>query len=298
MSTRTLLAVVLFVVFVACSAFAQYPAPPPGVNPQRDVRLTAPSTASQQPPDLALLAKLRVDDGAAAAWWQVRLTAAYVFVTGLLFLVALGQLVAIARQAKSMGEALKLTQAQVQLATDGLAVAKQSADAATKSAAATERMVYLSLRARIDRAGVELIGLQAGHRPRAKLVLENTGGKPAHVDAYCSVFRVTDQPWDPEPVYPPDTAWASTGNAAVGKSGDLVFWSPSLDHDLSAEEFDRIESGQVKVRVYGAVRYNDGFGKTRTTGFGLEYSPELTRSSPANEQSFCFPPSGNYNHAD
>jgi hypothetical protein len=137
MSTRTLLlAVLVFVVFATCPTFAQYPPPPPGVSSQRDVPTTVSSTASQQPPDLALLAKIRADDGVVAGWWQARLTAAYVLVTGLLFLVAVGQLFAIARQAKAMQESLELTRAQLQLTSEALAVAKQAAEAATKSASA------------------------------------------------------------------------------------------------------------------------------------------------------------------
>jgi hypothetical protein len=141
MSTRTLLAVVLFVILVSCAAFAQYPPEtPPGVNPQRDVPLTAPNSTSQQTPLRSFLSEQRAAEGVAAAWWQVRLTAVYVAVTGLLFVVAGLQLWVIRRQLGQMQEAQRLTQAQLQLITDRLAVAKEPAKAASSSASAANNM--------------------------------------------------------------------------------------------------------------------------------------------------------------
>lgn len=297
MSTRTLIAVVLFVVFVACSAVAQYPRPatPPGGVQQRDEPTTVSGNASQQPPDLALVGKLRADDGVAAAWWQVRLTAAYVLVTALLFLVAVGQLVAIARQAKAMQESLDLTRAQLKVTADGLAVAKQAAEAATKSASAAERTLYLTLRARIDVLRIAVAEFGAGQTPTAELVFVNSGGKPAHLIAQCVIIQITDQPWAVEPEYPQDAEWESSRNIAVRKGGEHGI-RVRFDSPISAEAWERIETGTLKVRVYGAVRYNDGFGKTRTTKFGREYSPETTRVD--GKQSFRLPPVGSYNNAD
>jgi hypothetical protein len=80
-----------------------------------------------------------VDDIAAAVRWQVRLTAACVLVAGMLFLLAVGQLVALARQAKVMKESLELTRAQLKLTADGLTVARQAAEAASRRVAEAER---------------------------------------------------------------------------------------------------------------------------------------------------------------
>ena len=59
--------------------------------------------------------------------------------TGLLVLVAVGQLVAVARQAKAMQECLELTCAQLKPTADAVAVARQTAKAATKRASEAEQ---------------------------------------------------------------------------------------------------------------------------------------------------------------
>jgi hypothetical protein len=54
-------------------------------------------------------------------------------------LVAVGQLVAVARQAKAMQECLELTCAQLKPTADAVAVARQTAKAATKRASEAEQ---------------------------------------------------------------------------------------------------------------------------------------------------------------
>jgi hypothetical protein len=156
------------------------------------------------------------------------------------------------------------------------AATEEAAKAASRSARAAERTMYLSLRARLCLDSVNARNFAPQSSISFQLGFKNTGGKTAIIQDYSLNQKVIS----PETPFTPNATmfkWFAVDCPLAAEA--IHSFEVALETPIEQNAFDQINASNSEVRfvIYGALRYNDGFGKLRTVGFGRYFDPDLTR---------------------
>lgn len=178
----------------------------------------------------------------------------------------------------------EFTETQTKHMLEGLDVAKKSADASTVAARAAadsakvqKATMYLSLRARVNLDKLIVHRFEAGKEPHLEIVWKNYGSKGAELLDYCIV--ATNDPLPTAPSYPAFEKWhpinvplekGDTYGIDLGSDGAVPFKPDAWD------QFTNPATG-IRFKLYGAIRYKDGFGVARMAGFAREYDPVVSK---------------------
>jgi hypothetical protein len=214
-------------------------------------------------------------------WWIVTFT-------GLLTLVAFLQWLTMVRQSRHMRA--------------GLIETRKAADAATVSAKAADATIgVMKQQGEILNRQTEILSRQAASmdltnahtvaierasvgiamaeidpfEPRKKLQLvlklANSGRLPATLIEVTHSLLI-DHPLEDFPVH---TDWIKVGGVIPPGDSARVRYGFIGDPMFSYGEWEALEKGKIEVYVYGAIRYTDGFGNARETGFGFRHDRSL-----------------------
>lgn len=131
-------------------------------------------------------------------------------------------------------------------------------------------------RAYVSISHIELQNFGAGLSPRLSLRLRNSGHLPATLIETTQTLQ-TDEPFDAIPVY---ANWVRVGGVIAPSGVFVANGGFSSDPTFSADEWQRVLGGDYRVHVYGAIRYLDGFGETRQSGYGFYFDPNVKTDRP------------------
>jgi hypothetical protein len=170
---------------------------------------------------------------------------------------------------KAKGEAL-WQQMQAQRA---LSATQRSADAAKKSADIAELTLKTSQRARLH-----VVDIEFGPHKETKIAtvvirVVNSGQLPA------AIIDRTITLWTDEPLPPYSSDVQMEWLPAAGvfpPTGNhpLVLQFPFPEFKVTPKEWQQIVSGQKRLSIYGAIRYETGFDDiTGESGFAFTYDP-------------------------
>jgi hypothetical protein len=174
--------------------------------------------------------------------------------TGLLLLVSFFQLLAMRHQSQHMSEGLELTKVSN-------AISDRTAAAAAEALKITQRGPIGIISAEFERFNLE-------QPPTLALRIRNFGHAPV------SLKEMTTNIWTgaPLPEQPKRDPWKQIGGV-VPPEQVVGFRSYFEKAPFSKEDGDRFRAEAFTVHVYGAIRYNDGFGTIRELGFAFDVIP-------------------------
>lgn len=147
-------------------------------------------------------------------------------------------------------------------------------EAAMRQAKIAKQQMIFSLRARISFIGIKALNFGPEQDTVIKFTFRNFGGKPGIIDEYCfKLVAGTDLP--PTPVY---ENWMRVGYPVEKDRKTRVNARILPKISQRVWKFVTDESTPTNwLKIYGAVRYQDGFGKQRQSGFLRQYDPIQSR---------------------
>lgn len=166
----------------------------------------------------------------------------------------------------------------------------RTANAAKKSAIVAERTLHLSQRAYLTMTDSEFSHFNPGEFPNLVLRVKNDGRLPATVTAWMCCFLIDE---DFPPHKTEDEEFVQYSAVLGSNQQGILEMTGNAPRGLLPEEFAKIQKGQMRVRIYGAIKYESGFGPGEM-GFALEYDPNDIRQPPHRRFSVSNAPSYNY----
>lgn len=170
---------------------------------------------------------------------------------------------------------LEVLQVQTDAAKANADAALIAARAAESNAKTSERHLFLSLRARV---GVFVVTVHdfgpEKERTYLSVVVQNFGGKGARLERF--VIQATTGELPAEPDYA-SAKWIELGVPLEPSTRQNLIETIGL---IPKDKWNMIndESRSTRLKIYGAVRYNAGFGGAdMELSFCRVYDPKLTR---------------------
>lgn len=102
--------------------------------------------------------------------------------------------------------------------------------------------------------------------PWANFELKNGGQTPAKNMSHCATIQAMPYPLPQDYVVP--TIENSPSPATILPPGTPLVGTVTALRPFSPDEIDGIQNGSRRIYVYGILKYQDVFGKWRTTNFG------------------------------
>lgn len=167
--------------------------------------------------------------------------------TGALVFIAVAQLLVYALQARLMAK--------------GLAITKQSADAATSSAKTARDALVLGERAYIGLGKFEC-RLNIGKYPRIEYTIKNTGKTPAKILNCEHGFMIGNAL--PEVPHYPDESDSAPSDIGADQTMTII---PDISTVTSKEEADKLLAKTVTVFFWARISYEDIFGDAHLLAF-------------------------------
>lgn len=206
----------------------------------------------------------KVHDYFSSEWWLVYITGALAIFTGLLYsaTVSLGK------------EAKETSERQAGEMEKSLAVAKESADAATRTVETMESTAERQLRAYVFATSDEPMTKDSNGALCATITIKNYGQTPAHEVRCAVLIGLYKYPLD-ERLDEPDYVGAS--KSPLSNSVPIKQF-PTLPRPLNSLEIEAILAKKSAIFVWGEIAYVDIFKKDRRTKFRLySIGDDLTR---------------------
>lgn len=151
---------------------------------------------------------------------------------------------------------------------DSVAISREAADAAKKSAEVAETALHISERAYLS---IDQIGfvepLKVGEMPNLKLKIINTGKTPAQIIDTSTNVKFFDK-IPSIPVYP--TGQKSQSQMTIRPGGEHTLVN-IRGYTVTTKQFSDMFKGTQKLLIWGRIIYQDIFKHLMVVGFGAEF---------------------------
>lgn len=155
----------------------------------------------------------------------------------------------------------------------GLKAAQVTANAAQISADVATQTLHFSQRAYLNVLGVYLDDFGPGKFPILVVEAQNSGHIPATVVSLSAAINFVTGLQNPRPT---DLNWQPQNS--VAPPGQVIKLSNHPEPNapgFTDEQWNAIVGGKFYVAVFGAIRYEAGFGIIGETGFGYVFHANL-----------------------
>lgn len=203
--------------------------------------------------------------------------------------VGLLQLFVMRRQADISEQQTKIAEKQnVSIAAQTTHMEGQLKAAQDAVRHARDEMIY-TLRARVGFFSVVIANFGPDRESFVTVRVKNFGGKTGIVDKFCIEMTT-----DPLPAKPEYEHWKEL-HAPIETGADIPV-NVVITPPISKPMWEAItnEAGSVRLKIYGRFECQDGFGKSRATGFAVLYEPRGSRLSGS--QQFSVTGGSSYNY--
>jgi hypothetical protein len=146
-------------------------------------------------------------------------------------------------------------------------------------------------RAYISVPSVALLNFSPDRLLGLEVQFVNSGHLPAQFVSYTATLYTEEVP----PETPEYSEWGPA-SGLVAPNGTVKTQSLAFigEPRMSRAQYDSAVWGEFQLHIVGAVKYTDGFGEVRETGFGFFYNNTL--SDKTINQRFSFSPNQRYNY--
>lgn len=175
------------------------------------------------------------------------------------------------KSAKAMQNIAVSLAANVRQLTDVLEINRRIAESNAKMAEVALSNLQAEQRARLDVVMVEFPKFGPGMKPLVSFQLMNSGRSTAKITDFY-VFILTETPLPQQRDVDPWISYAAT--VPPGRSATLRMKESSAE-PFTTEEWQRVQTGEFSLAVYGAVRYEAGFDIIGEVGFGVVFDPAI-----------------------
>jgi hypothetical protein len=151
-----------------------------------------------------------------------------------------------------------------------IAISREAADAAKKSAEIAENTLHITQMAYVDITDQQLSRpLEVGINPRILYEITNYGNTVAHITEIINVVDIVSEfPIDPDYT----KCKVMSKNLPIRRNG-IINKFATMDRPIDTDQINSIYNGTKFLGLWGTITYYDIFQKSFTIGYGVKYSP-------------------------
>lgn len=177
---------------------------------------------------------------------------------------------------------------QTKILDEGLMLTRESAEAATSSAATARESLHLTERAWLAPDEMKLI-LNVGQPIEVRYFLVNTGRTVATLIGSKGQIRIAEELPDTESPLHSESLRLHSSQVAVGRHTNFHY-GPEEPLIVTEQLVEALRSGPQALNFFAHIEYRDVFGRSHKMGFGVQWDPKA--------DSFAMIDSSTYNYAD